>query len=247
MAPWCLRSSLAVFACAGALSCGGPTAPSDTPTLVVTAIDQSSSQPITTDIHAIAITVQGPVASTMPVAGGAATFRALPPGTYLITGRADYGYEQAAQVSVSVDGDKSVALNFRPIDDAIVTEVFVEGQGVIGKGGTINVTPSGVSFRMRGKYQSITNPWQLTYVIVEMLAPDGRAYGASNCCAATHTVTGPNDFEYAIRGWFPCSGLFCSDTAALNVKLHYFPPGAFFSTVLRNKSQPWPITFRTLR
>jgi hypothetical protein len=243
------RSSLAVlaFSAACAASCGGPTEPSGRASLVVTVIDQSTGRPITSDIHGIAVTVQGPATTTMNAVGGTATFRALPSGTYVITSRADYGYEQTGDISVLVEADKTVALNLKPIDDAIVTEVFVEGQGVIGKGGTVDVPASGISFRMRGKYQSIANPWQLTYVIVEMLSPDGRAYGASNCCAATHLVTGPNDFEYAIRGWFPCSGVFCSDTAALNVKLYYFPPGAFFSMVLRNKSQAWPIAFRTVR
>jgi hypothetical protein len=209
----------------------------------VTAIDKSTGQMITSDIFGIAVSVQGPATRTIALAGGAATFRALPPGTYVVTARADYGYEQAT-LNLTVGGDQAVALNLMPIDDAIVTEVFVEGRGIIGKGATIDVPATGVNFRMRGKYQSMAAPWEMTYVIVEMLAADGRAYGASSCCQATHVVTGPNDFEYSIRGWLPCSGMFCSDAAALNVKLHYFPPGAFFSTVLRNKSQMWPIAFR---
>jgi hypothetical protein len=227
--------------CAG---CGGPTKPSDGATLVVRAIDQSTGQPIASDIYGIAVTIQGPATSTMAIANGRATFRALPRGTYAINSHAEYGYDESAAMTVTVDGDQTVTLSLKPIDDAVVTEVFVEGVGAIGKGAIINVPPTGIDFRIRGKYQSIANPWQLTYVIVEMLSPDGRAYGASICCVATHTVFGPNDFEYSIRGWVPCSGTFCSDTDALNVKLHYFPPGAFFSTVLRNKAQPWPLVFR---
>jgi hypothetical protein len=231
-----------LIVCAAAAGCG-PTRPSDGATLVVRTIDQFTQQPITADIHGITVTVQGPATSTLPAAGGRATFRALPQGTYVIKARAEYGYD-LVEVTVAIDGDETTALNLPPIDDAIVTEIFVEGVGVIGKGAIINVPPSGIDWRIRGKYQAISRPWELTYVIVEMLSPDGRAYGASICCPATHSVTGPHDFEYAIRGWVPCSGTFCSDTDALNVKLHYFPPGAFFSTVLRNASQPWPIVFR---
>jgi hypothetical protein len=210
----------------------------------VRAIDQSSGQPIASDIYGIAVTVQGPATSTMAIANGRATFPALPPGTYTIKARAEYGYDEPAAMTVTIDNDQAIALNLNPIDDALVTEVFVEGVGTIGKGAIVSVPTAGIDLRIRGKYQSIANPWQVTYVIVEMLSPDGRAFGASICCAATHLVTSPNDFEYSIRGWVPCSGTFCSDTDALNVKLHYFPPGAFFSTVVRNKSQPWPIVFR---
>jgi hypothetical protein len=210
----------------------------------VRAVDQSSGRPVSSNIYGITVAIQGPATSTATVANGRATFQGLPHGTYTVTSHAEYGYDESPALTARLDGDQTVTLNLTPIDDALVTEVFVEGVGVIGKGATINVPPAGIDLRVRGKYQSLANPWQLTYVIVEMLSPDGRAYGASVCCAATHTVSGPNDFEYSIRGWVPCSGTFCSDTDALNVKLHYFPPGAFFSTVLRNKSQPWPIMFR---
>jgi len=190
---WFSRKSVAIlpFVCACAVSCGGPRSPSGGPTLVVTAIDKSTGQMITSDIFGIAVSVQGPATRTIALAGGAATFRALPPGTYVVTARADYGYEQAT-LNLTVGGDQAVALNLMPIDDAIVTEVFVEGRGIIGKGATIDVPATGVNFRMRGKYQSMAAPWEMTYVIVEMLAADGRAYGASSCCQATHVVTGPN-------------------------------------------------------
>jgi hypothetical protein len=153
------------------------------------------------------ITVQllsGTFSYSQPAREGLATFQGIQPGTYRVTTTAEFGFRQPEAVSILVDGDRSADVELTPVDDAIATEVFVDGQGSISKGGTIDVpAQGGINIRYRGKWQSVTTPFS-----------DGgslRLRASFDDVGELHTsetlALRPAEWERSLNGFVPCLGV----------------------------------------
>lgn len=130
------------------ICCGGPTQPSGSVSVVVRVVDELSELPILDPAFGITVTLTGPSTATQAAIGATAVFSGLAPGAYAVTTDYVYGYRQREAMSVMLDGRHSVTLPLLPVDDLGVTEVVVDGQGSIPKGGTIRRQPWPLSYRL---------------------------------------------------------------------------------------------------
>jgi hypothetical protein len=243
--------------CIVEVCCGGPTTPSGTtptgsPSLVVRVLDDSTRLPITDSAFGIVVRLDGQATYSQPAIGGTASFPSLASGIYRLTTEYAYGYRQVDLVSLTVDRPQTFTLSLLPFDDLGVTEVLVDGQGSIPKGGTIDIPLEGVTVTFRGRYQlvSYTSPLRLTFR-ANFSAPSGNELGPLlGFAAGPLTAT---DWEVTRRGWIPCyvdyrpsspttTCLTVTDSIVLEL---YDPLGrAGAGTSIMGRHQPWPVTYR---
>lgn len=234
-------------ALSAALSCG-TTTPSGTATLTVRTIDERTNQLILESAFGITVRVSGSATREQRVTNGLTVFDAIPTGLYTITTIIDYGYRQLDVVSVSVSEAKTYDVRLTPIDDLTATQIVVEGQGSIPKGGTIDVPADGLTIRFQGKYISPRFPWPNPVIFsADIVDVTGRGVG-SGLFPQSALALGPSDWAYVIRQWRPCErasdrSVTCvmqSDAIFLSMGKQNNGP----STDLMGKRQAWPLTFR---
>jgi len=238
---------------------GGPAAPSAGASLAVRALDERTRQPITDDDTGITIQLAGTSTYTQRVRSGVATFLGIQPGTYRVTTSAEFGFHQFDVLSVMLEGSRSLELPLTPIDDATATEILVDGQGSIPKGGTIDVPArGGINLHVRGRWQSVTAPFSDTGAF------HLRAYfdeiGDLN---RSQTLTlRPADWERSLTGFVPCLGVVSapnqcrSQASTLRVIIDrtvgshtecHVVVGCFSvpdNVTVVSKALTWPVTFR---
>ena len=237
------RLSVAMVALLSAIGCGAsPTGPDGGFTVTVTVLDEVTSQPIVD--QSFGVSVRLGAAGAQAAANGKAVISGIASGTYRLTTEIDYGYTQLDLISVTVDASKAVTLRLKPIDDLAVTEVFVEGQGLIAKGGAFDVPAEGVTLRYRGRYQSIKYPWpSLLLIQPGTTASNGQAFGGGT--RASSVQVSATDWEYTYFGWKPCDGATCRTSSEfVNLYMAKVLGSPFNQDALMNKQQRWPMTFR---
>lgn len=248
MSPCFFRSSflLSSLSLIG-VCCGGPTAPSGDASVVVRVIDEATSLPIVDPAFGISVKLTGPATYTRTVSGGTASFSSVVSGTYSLTTEFTYGYRQLDLISIIIDRPQTFTLPMLPVDDLGLTEVLVDGQGSIPKGGSINVAADGVTLTFRGRYQLVKypRPSLLGFLADPFSAP--FEYGT----AASYVTAPPSDtqWEFTMSRWVPCLGgsvnLTCV-TASESILLRLNDPRARAGagTTIMSRLQSWPITYR---
>ena len=245
---------------ASVAACGGnPAAPSAGASLVVRAQDERTRQLITDDDTNITIQLAGASTYTQRVRNGVATFSGVPPGMYGVTTSIAFAFHQFDVLSVMLEGSRSLDLPLTPIDDATATEVFVEGQGSIPKGGTINVpAQGGINLHVRGRWQSVTAPFSDTGAF------QLRAYfdEVGDLNKAETLTLRATDWERFISGFVPCGGVVsapnrCGTQASTLRVIIYRRVGSHTechtgagcfpvadNVTVASKALTWPVTFR---
>jgi hypothetical protein len=238
--------------------CGGPTTPSGDASLTVRVIDEVTSLPIIDPVFAISVHLTGPATYSQTINGGTASFSGMVPGTYSLTtagplvtalrGNTDfpYGYRQLDVISVAVDRPQTFTLRMLPVDDLEVTEVFVDGQGSIPKGGTITVPSDGLNLTFRGRYQLVKYPRPSRLFFTANPFAAGFGYGTAN----PQTQGPPSDvqWEFIMSRWIPCLGgatnMMCV-TASESILLGLLDPTARAGagTTIMSRLQTWPLTY----
>lgn len=229
------------------ICCGGPTSPTGEASLVVRVVDDVTSLPIIDPVFGISVHLTGPAAYSQTATGGTARFSRMVPGTYSLTTEFSYGYRQLDIISVVVDRPLTFTLPMLPVDDIGLTEVFVDGQGIIPQGGFISVAADGVNITFRGRYQLVkyARPPLFGFLADPFSAP--FEYGT----AASYVPGPPSDtqWEFTMSRWIPCLGssanLRCL-TASESILLRLTDPHARAGagTTIMNRMQPWPIRYR---
>jgi hypothetical protein len=237
---WGVGLILALSSC---LACSSPSGPSGSSSLAVQLLDELTGQPITDAGFGIVVQIAGPGISTQQPVNGTAVFSGIASGTYRVTTDVGYGYRQLDIVTVNVDGTNSLPLKLKPIDDLMVTGIFVDGQGSIPDGGTIDIPFEGVTLRFRGKYRPLKYPWPSEYVF--------QVYfnSAQDLRSVQSEPTNSSDWQSTQTGWVPCTrdaqrNQRC-DTSGDLLNLYfakYF--GSQAQEALMVKTQQWLVHFR---
>jgi len=242
-----VRGALVSLLSVVSLCCGGPTSPSGDASLVVNVVDESTTLPIVDPGFGITVKLTGPATYSQIVSGGTARFSSMVAGLYRLTTEYVYGYRQLDVISVMVDRPQTLRLSMLRVDDLGVTEVFVDGQGSIPKGGAIDVPAGGVTLTFRGRYQLVNyaRPALLGFFADPFCDP--FEYGT----AGAFTDGPPNDtqWERSMARWIPCIGgpfdLRCvTATDSILVTLADPRARAGAGTVIMRRLQPWPISYR---
>lgn len=238
----CLFLLLFVFVNA---SCGGPTSPSGSPSLVVRVVDESTGFPIVDPAFGLRVKLAGPVNSNEAVQSGAASFSNLLAGTYSLTTEYVYGYRQLDVISILVDQPKTLTLPMLSVDDLGVTEVFVRGQGSIPKGGVISIPASGVELTFRGRYQLVNYP--RPSVLGIFADPFSAPFEYSSGTLLGGPLT-DSEWEFTMSRWLPCDGSSRCITSSESILVTMSDPRgrAGAGTIIMRRLQPWPLTFRSI-
>ena len=256
-------SGLSLVAIAGfamLAGCGGsPTAPAGGAILVVRALDERTRQPIIDNDTGITVQLAGTSVHTQRVKDGVTTFSGIQPDTYRVTTTADFAFHQFDVFSIVLDGVRSFDLALTPIDDAIATEILVDGQGSIPRGGTVDVpAQGGINIHYRGKWQSLTAPFSETGAFHLRAYFDEVGDLNKSEALALH----PSDWERSLTGFVPCLGVVSapnqcrSQASTLRVIINrtvgshtecHTGAGCFpvdDLVTVASKAFNWPVTFR---
>jgi hypothetical protein len=242
----CRVRLLLILAAAGIAGCGAsPAAPSSGSSLTVSVTDEVTGRLLVDPVFGVTVQLTAANTYSQPVVGGIATFPSIAPGTYRVTTSVEYGYRQFDVLSVVVEGPRTLTLPMRAIDDIVVTDVFVDGQGSIAKGGTINVPPQGISLHYRGRWQP------LRYLPSENFTFDASLDVRFVSTPFLSRQLGPTEWEIILPGVLPCappsfnSVVPCETTFSAGTFTLFLARsfGPFLSDTLMNRQQSWPLTF----
>jgi hypothetical protein len=231
-------------------ACGSPTSPSAAGRLTVRLLDDSTGQPITGQQFGIAVTATGPARATIASSNAIAEFAELPAGTYRMTTDVAFGYYQVDFISLTLgEAARSLDLRLKPIDDLGLSEVFVDGQGSIPKGGTIEMSPPGVTIRFRGGYKIVNYafPANVVHFVEYQTSPENISLSFQE---RSQTQLSPGEWEARHVNLSPAAHSFDRIVnCEIRVNALFLdmmdPQGrAGAGTILMLKTQSWPLVFR---
>lgn len=130
-------------------------------------------------------------------------------------------------------------------NDLEVTEVLVDGQGSITRGGTIRIPAEGVTLTLKGRYQLVNTPVQRLFIEAYPFSSTIFGTGAAPRSGGAESET---TWSVTRTRWVPCSGgpvdLRCvAVTESIQVEMEDIAARAGAGEVIVNRLQPWVLHY----